>query len=580
LAYAIERSALNPTPGNIIANRFQLVRELGRGSMGTVWLANHLTLDVQCAVKFMTFEPGQEALYAARFAQEARAIAQVQSPYIVRVLDYDLWNGLPYIAMEYLVGEDLGARLRRQKRLDFAATYRIVDHVARGLSRAHAAGIVHRDLKPENIFLAREGDEEIAKLVDFGIVKIEGRAGRRTQVGEVLGTPMYMSPEQARSAQTIDHRADLWSLGVIAYECLVGRPAFDGVSLAEIFARIMWEPIPVPSQVAPELPPAFDRWWARAVSRDPEGRFADAREMADALGLTEAGAVHAPHLELVDDPEGAPEGPPSRPVFPTDPSAVLAARLELVAEGEYRPPATRSWGKRLLLLGFAVGLVAVAVPFGRLATRFEGDDLQSRIRGAASALTAPLPPFADAPPTPSAALVPPTDMAPAPSAALAPLPTPEPERTPAPAPASAEPDAPASVLASAQAPASSARASAPALASAAALASALTTTTSSSASHPRTPARSDRGHAQAPLAAPVAAPEAPAPAEAQSGECIAGQRRCNGTILQQCNAALDGWTDSVDCGESAVCDATSAGPCHPLASPPSEPPSDNPYQIP
>ena len=341
---------MNPTPGTILANRFQLVRELGRGTMGTVWLAHHLTLDVRCAVKFMTAEAAREPAYTARFALEARAIAQIQSPNIVRVLDYDLWNGVPFIAMELLVGEDLAARLQRVPKLGAAGTCRIVAHVARGLSRVHAAGIVHRDLKPENIFLARDGDDEVAKLVDFGIAKFEGRAGRRTQVGEVLGTPAYMSPEQTRCAQTIDARADLWALGAIAFECLTGRLAFDGGSLADIFARILVQPLPVPSHFAPELPPAFDSWFARAVSRDPEGRFADAREMSDAL------------QRAFDD---------SR-----------RARLELVTSRTLRPgPRRRRSGWPLALAGLALGAIAVVVP----STRFDRV-VEPRIWTAASAI--------------------------------------------------------------------------------------------------------------------------------------------------------------------------------------------------
>ncbi len=333
---------LNPTPGSIIANRFQLVHELGRGTMGTVWLAQHLTLDVRCAVKFMSAEAAREPAYAARFALEARAIAQIQSPHIVRVLDYDLWEGVPFIAMERLVGEDLGARLQRVQKLDAATTCRILEQVARGLARAHRAGIVHRDLKPENIFLAREGDDEIVKLVDFGIAKLEGRPGRKTHVGEVLGTPVYMSPEQARCADSIDARADLWSLGTIAFECLTGRLVFDGESLGDIFARILVEPIPVPSQVAPELPPAFDAWFLRALCREPEGRFADAREMVDALE------------RALDD---------------------KSRRLELVTSRTLRPAPRRS-GLPLALLGLAIGGAGLAASV----TRFDREEGETRIR--------------------------------------------------------------------------------------------------------------------------------------------------------------------------------------------------------
>ena len=498
----LERSAqLNPTPGTILANRFQLVRELGRGTMGTVWLAQHLTLDVRCAVKFMTAEAAREPAYTARFALEARAIAQIQSPNIVRVLDYDLWNGVPFIAMELLVGEDLAARLQRVPKLGGAGTCRIVAHVARGLSRVHSAGIVHRDLKPENIFLAREGDDEVAKLVDFGIAKFEGRAGRRTQVGEVLGTPAYMSPEQTRCAQTIDARADLWSLGAIAFECLTGRLAFDGGSLADIFARILVQPLPIPSHLAPELPPAFDSWFARAVSRDPEGRFADAREMSDAL------------QRAFDD---------SR-----------RGRLELVTSRTLRPGRRRRRsGWPLALAGLALGAIAVVVP----ATRFDRV-VEPRLRAATAAIArtlavrtralgagaAPASKPAATPASPSEPVV----LAPPPEPVVLTAPpepvvlTPPREPVVPPAAPEHEPGAQA---------------------------------------HPAPSARRPRAKS---------VPRAVrASAEVQrGGECAEGQRRCSGTVLQLCNAALDGWTDFIDCGESARCDATSSGPgpCVPIA---------------
>jgi serine/threonine protein kinase len=520
---------LNPTPGAIISNRFQLVRELGRGTMGTVWLAQHLTLDVRCAVKFMSAEAAREQAYTARFALEARAIAQLQSPNIVRVLDYDLWNGVPFIAMELLVGEDLAARLQRVPKLGAAVTCRIVAQVARGLARAHSAGIVHRDLKPENIFLARDGDDEIAKLVDFGIAKFEGRAGRRTQAGEVLGTPAYMSPEQTHCAQTIDARADLWSLGAIAFECLTGRLAFDGESLADIFARILVEPLPVPSHFAPELPPAFDAWFARAVSRDPEGRFADAREMSDAL------------QRAFDD---------SR-----------RGRLELVTSRTLRPvrrPRRSGWP--LALVGLTLGAIAVFVP----GTRFDRG-MEPRIRTAESAIArtlaarsralfgaesapASIPAVRPAPP-PVVPAPPPVLLAPPPEpVVLAPPPeavdAPPPESAPEPALAPhADPVAP--VAAPEREPGSRTR-----------------------------PAPLVRRPRAKGVSRPVRAS-----AEAQRGsECAEGQRRCHGTVLQLCNAALDGWTDFIDCGESARCDATTSGPgpCVPVA-PVSPADADNPY---
>ncbi len=281
---------MTPTVGSIVGNRFELVRELGRGSMGTVWLAEHLTLNVRCAVKFMSAEAMREPNFASRFEREARAIAQLNSPNVVRVIDQDTDEGTPFIAMECLQGEDLGARIRRLGRLDATATYNIVTQVANGLAKVHAAGIVHRDLKPENIFLAQDDDGgEVAKLLDFGVAKVtgdapcDGEAGS-TQAGTLLGTPAYMSPEQARGIDVVDHRADLWSLAVVAFECLTGRLPFDGAALGEVFARILFEPLPVPSQVDPACTVDFDRWWLKAVARNPDYRFANAPELADALG--------------------------------------------------------------------------------------------------------------------------------------------------------------------------------------------------------------------------------------------------------------------------------------------------------
>ena len=166
---ALRRLAMTPSGGDIIANRFRLVRELGRGGMGSVWLADHLTLEVRCAVKLIAGEGVCNPKYILRLHEEARTMAQVQSPHVVRVLDHDVCGDVPYIAMELLEGEDLRARLMREGVLDPLATYKIISQIARGLAKAHAVGVVHRDLKPENVFLAEDDDQVIVKLLDFGI---------------------------------------------------------------------------------------------------------------------------------------------------------------------------------------------------------------------------------------------------------------------------------------------------------------------------------------------------------------------------------------------------------------------------
>ena len=279
-----------PRADDIVAERFRLVRELGRGAMGAVWLAHHQALDIPCAVKFIAEQGAAIRELRLRFEREARAAAQIRSPHVVQILDHGVWQEHPYIAMEYLEGETLGARLSREGRLAPGLAARVITHVARGLSKAHSLGIVHRDLKPDNLFLVRDdsgsGLRFTAKILDFGIAKTQlasGQSESQTSTGALLGTPVYMSPEQADGTKPIDSRCDLWSLGVITYRCVVGSLPFESEALGDLLMKIMYRPIPIPSRAAPDLPEAFDAWWARASERDPDKRFQSAGELADAL---------------------------------------------------------------------------------------------------------------------------------------------------------------------------------------------------------------------------------------------------------------------------------------------------------
>ena len=271
---------------SVVAGRFRLNRMIGRGGMGSVWRATHLGLDIPCAVKFMEGEIAQSADAQARFEREAKAAAQLRSPHVVQVLDHGVCDGTPYIAMELLDGEDLGKRLQRLGRIHPRDLNVIITQVCRALTKAHAVQIVHRDLKPDNIFLVHDDDREIAKVLDFGIAKSNMTAvgGSNTKTGAMLGTPYYMSPEQAQGIKSVDYRSDLWSLGVIVYQCLTGMLPFESEALGDLLVRIIVQPLPVPSQVA-DVPHGFDRWWARAASRDPAGRFQSAKEFAESLQL-------------------------------------------------------------------------------------------------------------------------------------------------------------------------------------------------------------------------------------------------------------------------------------------------------
>ena len=294
-----------PAPGVVIADRYALIEEIGRGGMGSVWKAQHRGLGTALALKFMLGGRGQDASARGRFLSEARAAARVQSPYVARVFDVDEWDGVPYIAMEFLEGETLDARVERLGALSPVLTCTIVDQVALGLSRAHAERLVHRDLKPSNVFLVRQrlGEPLLTKVLDFGLAKqLDVEGPHATQSGMLLGTPGYMSPEQALGPRVVDERADLWSLAAITYYCLTGKEPFPGEALAGILLQVVHGPLPIPSQSNPALDAAFDAWWQRAAHRDPAARprsaLSLAKELRSALGLA-LPAVPGDELEAI-----------------------------------------------------------------------------------------------------------------------------------------------------------------------------------------------------------------------------------------------------------------------------------------
>jgi serine/threonine-protein kinase len=294
---------------HVIAGKYQLLKQLGRGAMGSVWQARHLTLRSAVAIKLMDPAIGLSSTGVQRFLREARAAAGLRSPHVVQILDHGVDQGTPYIVMEMLEGESLAARLERVRRLSPAETARIVSHVARALSRAERAGIVHRDLKPDNVFLVGNEDEELAKVLDFGIAKVHGDGGfeqsreESTAAGALLGTPYYVSPEQAEGLKSVDHRTDIWSLGVMTYECLLGRRPFDGDTLPALLLAICSGKPPVPSAHG-FVPHGFDAWFARACAHAPQSRFASAKEAANQLLVLCGGRASTP--SITPPPRGGP----------------------------------------------------------------------------------------------------------------------------------------------------------------------------------------------------------------------------------------------------------------------------------
>jgi serine/threonine-protein kinase len=225
--------------------------------MGEVWRAQHMTLGTDVALKLVdTAGRADAAETLARFGLEARAAAQLKSPHVVSILDHGVDGSVAFMAMELLDGESLEHRLARRGRLTPSETAHVLREMARGVDRAHAAGIVHRDLKPPNVFLARVDQTEVVKVLDFGIAKVLGAAADAhlvTQAGYVLGTPAYMSPEQVLG-RAVDPRADLWSMAVIAFECVTGARPFEGETLGQLFMAVCSGPMPIPSQVAASTP--------------------------------------------------------------------------------------------------------------------------------------------------------------------------------------------------------------------------------------------------------------------------------------------------------------------------------------
>ena len=299
--------------GQVLNERYRLIRPLGQGSQASVWVAEHLALSTQVAVKLIDPELAKKDDALERFRREATAAAHLRSAHVVQILDHGIEGNQPFIVMELLEGEDLFERLERRRRLSLQETSRIVTHVSRALGRAHAAGIVHRDLKPENFFLISNEDEEIVKVLDFGVAKVSDPAKqtmKRTGVGTLIGTPHYMSPEQVKGIGEVDHRTDLWALGVIAYQCVTGDLPFDSEGVGDLLIKIATGEAPVPSKAMPELPPAFDAWFARACAHDAARRFASARDLAESLARVAGLSTDTP--SVVGEPT-APKPPAALP---------------------------------------------------------------------------------------------------------------------------------------------------------------------------------------------------------------------------------------------------------------------------
>jgi serine/threonine protein kinase len=290
---ASEGDAMSASPrpqidlsGAVLEGAYRLVRLIGQGGMGAVYEALQLRLNKRVAIKLMSRELAANMVSLARFHREAEITSQLGHPHLVNVVDFGTAeSGEPYLVMEFLDGEDLEQRLQKLGRLSLETTTLITRQVASALAAAHAQDIVHRDLKPANIFLLNvPGEPEFAKVLDFGISKVKAARARLTRATAVVGTPYYMSPEQATGrVDDTDHRADQWALACIAWEMLSGRTPFVGDDATALFYQIInVEPAPL-ARFVPGLPPGVEEVLRKALSKKFDDRYPTIRDFARAF---------------------------------------------------------------------------------------------------------------------------------------------------------------------------------------------------------------------------------------------------------------------------------------------------------
>ncbi|WP_437627944.1 serine/threonine protein kinase [Sorangium sp. So ce1151] len=280
--------------GTVIDGKYRISKLLGEGAMGSVYEAEHTATGRRCAIKVISsVDLTRDPKVVHRFQREARAAGAIDTQHITQVLDagVDRETRLPFLAMEFLAGEDLQHLLLRTGPLSPDVALRIAVHCCLGLMKAHEAGVVHRDIKPHNLFLARrDAGEIIVKLLDFGIAKVkmdqanETEGADLTRTGSLVGSPLYMSPEQAVGQREIDHRTDIWSLGAVLYQALAGRtPYHDIKALGQLILAICSSPVPPLQDFAPWVPPEIAAVVHRCLQQDPSRRFQSAQEMLSAI---------------------------------------------------------------------------------------------------------------------------------------------------------------------------------------------------------------------------------------------------------------------------------------------------------
>jgi eukaryotic-like serine/threonine-protein kinase len=374
-----DQADIGVRPGDVIAGKYRVERVLGVGGMGVVVAAHHVQLDERVALKFLLPVALGSAEASARFIREARATVKIKNEHVARVSDVgQLENGAPYIVMEYLEGEDLSSSLAKNGAMPVEQAADFVLQACEAIAEAHALGIVHRDLKPANLFCVRRSDGELfVKVLDFGISKIKtpGVADlEMTRTTSLLGSPLYMSPEQMWSSKGVDTRTDIWSLGIILFELVAGRPPFVAEAVTELAVKVTNEPAPSLRALRPDVDPGLEQVIAKCLEKDRAQRFQTLGELA--VALRDFAPQHS--RRSVDRVLGILRGaalsgvpaPSSEVLASTGPEPPKAATtLRRTATSWERAAAgARSAGKRLKVIA-AAALVGVLVTGGALVLR-------------------------------------------------------------------------------------------------------------------------------------------------------------------------------------------------------------------
>jgi serine/threonine protein kinase len=461
--------------GEILDGKYRVDRVLGAGGMGIVVAATHVHLNTRVALKFLLPAAMGNPQVIERFAREARAAVQIQSEHVARVTDVGtLPTGSPYMVMEFLEGSDLAQVIEKGGAMPVARAVGYVLEASEAIAEAHSLGIVHRDLKPANLFLARRsGRDPIVKVLDFGISKTRDGSAGLTQTSSVMGSPFYMAPEQMMSSKDVDARADIWALGVIAYELLTGKAPFGGETMAEVVYQVTQRDAPPLRDRRPDVPEGLANVVARCLTRDPAQRYENvARLAADLVPFGPARSEIS--LERISRVLGASMRPPDSQGDGADERKPQPMRATSSTWASSQPGAPGSGNARRVIFAVAGGLVLlIGLGVGwRTLSRADpprppeqstsaAPQPSASTLAAAPTIQAVLAPLPDTTPTPSAQALPAaphassdtpaparpaharSKAAPAPLVAAAPSPPAGPPAAPAPVPAPVAPAAPA-----------------------------------------------------------------------------------------------------------------------------------------